>query len=591
MKSKSRLFLLAVAAVSVFSICGMQPVSARENVTDWYIQNFDSEITVNKDSTLDITEKITADCGACIGKHGIFRILPEDVKIGEKIIPTPVELISITDFNGRKIKYTQTRNRQDNTVTWKIGDPDRTAQGVNYYKITYSVKNAIRFDNSKFDELYWNLSGNFWDLEIDKFQGTLIFPPEITQSNSAVDYYADSLGGKGRDLATFRWSASNVLEFDSTGLLGRIEGARVPGGLPLIFRKGITVSVTFPKNILTPYQPTSWEKYGAYLSLLFPLIALCIYFWLWWKFGKDPKANKTVIAEYDVPGNLSPIEMGMLMTNGKFDNKLITAEMVNLATKRLLTIKEIEEKILIFKSRDYELSKISNAEAENYLNPPQRTILNKVFAEGDVVKLSELKDKFYTSIADIESKASELLKEKKLVASFGKFSRAAFQLAGLILFFAGAKIGSLSWFISASFFLSGAVIMILGFLMSKRTPAGSELNWQIKGFKLFMETVDKYRAEFYEKENIFEKFLPYAIVFGITGIWIRKMKEIYGEDYYVRYAPAWYAGNAAAFDADSFASAIDNLSSDIAANTSAPSGSGGGGGAGGGGGGGGGGGW
>ncbi|GEM_PF-5431938 len=43
----------------------------------------------------------------------------------------------------------------------------------------------------------------------------------------------------------------------------------------------------------------------------------------------------------------------------------------------------------------------------------------------------------------------------------------------------------------------------------------------------------------------------------------------------------WYAGNVAAFDADSFASAIDSLSSSITFNTSAPSGSGGGGGSGG----------
>ena len=106
-----------------------------------------------------------------------------------------------------------------------------------------------------------------------------------------------------------------------------------------------------------------------------------------------------------------------------------------------------------------------------------------------------------------------------------------------------------------------------------------------------METVDKDRAKFYEKENIFEKFLPYAIVFGITELWIKRMKEIYGEEYFAHYAPAWYAGNMAAFSADSFASAIDSLSSSIASNTSAPSGSGGGGGAGGGGGGGGGGGW
>ncbi|PJA86583.1 MAG: hypothetical protein CO141_03960, partial [Candidatus Moranbacteria bacterium CG_4_9_14_3_um_filter_42_9] len=158
----------------------MQPVLARENVTDWYIQDFETEIKVNKDSTLDITEKITADCGNAVGKHGIFRILPEQIKITDGgTSKTPVELIGITDFSGQPLKYAETKNRDDATVTWKIGDPGKTVQGVNYYLVRYRVKNAIRFGNPQFDELYWNLSGNFWDLEIDQFHAKVIFPPEV----------------------------------------------------------------------------------------------------------------------------------------------------------------------------------------------------------------------------------------------------------------------------------------------------------------------------------------------------------------------------------------------------------------------------
>ena len=51
---------------------------------------------------------------------------------------------------------------------------------------------------------------------------------------------------------------------------------------------------------------------------------------------------------------------------------------------------------------------------------------------------------------------------------------------------------------------------------------GAELLWRIKGFKLYMETAEKYRQQFYEKENIFEKLLPYAMVFGMTEIWVKK---------------------------------------------------------------------
>lgn len=54
-------------------------IGAQQNIAHWYIQNFESKIIVNKDSSLNITERITADCGKAMGKHGIFRVLPEQI--------------------------------------------------------------------------------------------------------------------------------------------------------------------------------------------------------------------------------------------------------------------------------------------------------------------------------------------------------------------------------------------------------------------------------------------------------------------------------------------------------------------------------
>jgi uncharacterized membrane protein YgcG len=578
METKSFRKLGFVLILALFAHVGGNKVFARENITDWYVQNFDSTIVANKDSSLDITERITADCGNLPNKHGIFRILPENINITDgSSVKTPVELISITDFDGHAINYAESRSSAGHTVTWKIGDANKTVSGINNYLIHYKVKNTIRFGNTTFDELYWNLTGNFWDIEIDKFHGKIVFPEEVMDNNSQLDYYSGSLDSKSKDLATFRWSAPNVLEFDSTKTLA--------------VSQGISASVTFPKNIFTPYKPTFWEKYGDYFAFPIPFVVFLICFYLWWKYGKDPHINKTVIAEYEAPGNLSPIELGMLKSNGTFNNKFVTAEIINLATKKLISIKETHSKVLFFDTKDYTLTKNTDTGAENSLNAAQKAISDKIFQDGNEVGLSSLKNNFYKAIKDIQNKSKKLLEDKKLITALGLHYSTAFMVICIILIFMTFFIASASGFFAFSSFISGLIVLIFGFIMPKRTPAGAELNWQIKGFKLFMETVDKDRAKFYEKENIFEKFLPYAIVFGITGLWIKKMKEIYGEDYFTHYTPVWYAGNLTAFDANSFASTIDSLSSSIASSTSAPSGAGGAGGAGGGGGGGGGGGW
>jgi uncharacterized membrane protein len=552
---------------------------ARENVDYWYIKDFQTEIVANKDSSLLITEKITADCGSAIGKHGIFRILPIAIKMtsGEKV-KTPVKLISITDFSGKPLKYQETKNKFENTITWKIGDANKEARGENFYLIKYRVENAIGFENTEFDELYWNLSGNFWDLEIDSFSAKIIFPKEIKEDNSRIYVYSGALGEKGNRLSFYKWSASNILQISSTKTLKEGEG--------------ITASIIFPKNIFTPYVPGFWEKYGNYFSFLIPFLALgvCLYFWN--RYGRDPKSKNPIIAEYDIPENLSPLELGLLKKNGILKKEFITAEIIGLAVAGFIKIEETDEKFLIFHNKNFEFSKISLVPAKK-LTKPQEIILENIFQAGEKVKLSDLRNKFYACLREVKEKALDLLAEKNLFVKSSLKWQIAFIIFGVFFlgggFASGIVAQNLFWGFGVA--AAGLVFIIFSFIMPRRTIQGSEVYRQIKGFELYMETAEKYRQQFYEKENIFEKFLPYAIVFGITELWIKKMKEIYGEDFYKGYAPVWYAGHFGSFDAGSLNSAISGLSSSISANTSSPSGAGGAGGAGGGGGGGGGGGW
>lgn len=193
---------------------------------------------------------------------------------------------------------------------------------------------------------------------------------------------------------------------------------------------------------------------------------------------------------------------------------------------------------------------------------------------------------------EIKKVTLESLEKKRLIEKSGRTFQVIFLVAGFVLAFLTFILASLSLLSLPAMLLATLIVFIFAIFMPKRTPAGAEVYWKTQGFKLYMETAEKYREQFNEKENIFEKLLPYAIMFGMTKLWIKKMKEIYGEDYFSSYHPMWFVGgNLASFDADSFTEHIDSLSSAMAANVSSGSGSGGGGFSGGGGGGGGGGGW
>ncbi|MCL5410298.1 MAG: DUF2207 domain-containing protein [Patescibacteria group bacterium] len=563
----------------IFMIFCLFPTFAKardvSKITDWYIKDFQSEINVNSDSSLLIKETILADCGNLPDKHGIFRILPTFYKPSDNTkVETPIELKSITDQNGDKLHYSASQDYNNGTITWKIGDSNKTVQGENIYVLTYLVKNTIRFGNSNFDEFYWNLNGNYWQIPTDHFKAKINFPAEINKGNTETYLYSGYSGAKTNEFSTFSWTNPSTLQVESTKELKK--------------EQGITLSVTFPKTVIAPYKPTFWEIYGQWLFFLIPIVIFIYGLKIWKKYGRDIKLGRTIMAEYDIPNGLKPLELGMLFSNGMLNNSYVTAAIINLAVNGHLKIEQLE-KTSIFSRKDFTLIKLNS---KNSLTVIEKKILDSLFSEKQEVKISELQNEFYKNISDIKKLGIKFLTDEKYFETRGFLWQKITGISGILFFAIGIFLASLpTKFPSIAIILSGIILFIFAGLMTKRTKKGAETYWKTEGFRLFIQMTEKYRQQFNEKENIFEKILPYAMIFGLTRTWINNMKKIYGENYFSTYHPVWFYGaGISSFDVDSFSSTIESLSSSMNSAVS-PSGSSGGGGAGGGGGGGGGGGW
>jgi len=559
----------------------------RSIIYDWYVKDFKSEIVVNKDASLDITERIVADCGNLPDKHGIFRILPTfySPEYGKKV-KTPVSITSITDFNGIPYEYKETVDRSNGTITWKIGEADKTVTGENDYLIKYKVKNVIRTTSKDFDEFYWNLSGNFWDLEIDAFEANIVFPQEINENNTETYSYVGSYGINSQENIEAVWTTPNILNI------------KMNRGLDT--REGVTTSVTFPKDIIIPAELSFLERNAeklAFLWLIIPLITFLVCLRLFLKYGKDAKLGRSIAPEFEIPDKMNPMEMGTFLGNGSLNTKYISASIVDLAVRGYLKIEEVPKKGLLG-SADTKF--IWAGKSMSSLTESEKELLGGIFGGESEKLLSSLKNSFYKKIPAIKKDAFNRLMDKKLFEQKGFGLRdGMFGIAGLMIIIMIVG-GSIIQPASPLFFVALVVTIVLlfffGAFMTKRSPEGVELLGKVRGFEMFMKTAEKYRQRFNEKEGIFEKFLPYAMIFGITGMWVKEMKEMYGEEFFNNYHPIWYIGafNGDIFDVDSFSSQLSALSSSMSStmsSTPSSSGSGGGGFSGGGGGGGGGGGW
>jgi uncharacterized membrane protein len=399
-----------------------------------------------------------------------------------------------------------------------------------------------------------------------------------------INKYDGALQSKNNSLSDYKWIADNTIQVTSKETL--------------LEKQGITLSVTFPKNIITPPVLTFWDKYGyliiGLMILLIPIFVFLFCIIVWWKHGKDIGPGRAVAPEFGIPDDMNPMEMNTFMGNGSLKSSAISAAIVNLAVKGYIKIEAIPKQG-IFSSADTKLIRLSKT--TDKLTVAEKNLLDylKLLSANDETKISELKNEFYKYIPKLKADCFTKLSDQKLFEKAGFAYRNWMIGAGSVCLFIALFLGGFgSVPVIIISLLSGLSLTIFGMLMPKRSPEGEDLLWRIRGFKMYMMTAEKYRQQFNEKENIFEKFLPYAMLFGITKLWVNKMKEMYGEEYFNTYHPIWYVGNMESFDIDNFSSQLAVIATSMAttmASSPSSSGSGGGGFSGGGGGGGGGGSW
>jgi len=138
------------------------------------IRNFVSDVTVNADGSLDVRETIAVQVEGNQIRHGIIRDFPTTYtdRYGQRVeVGFSVTGIS-RDGNGE----TWSTSYVSNGVSIKIGNKDVFLDdGQHTYKITYHTTRQIGFFD-KFDELYWNVTGNGWTFPIEHAQVLIRLP-------------------------------------------------------------------------------------------------------------------------------------------------------------------------------------------------------------------------------------------------------------------------------------------------------------------------------------------------------------------------------------------------------------------------------
>ena len=123
---------------------------------------------------------------------------------------------------------------------------------------------------------------------------------------------------------------------------------------------------------------TFWDTYFPWMvSSIIPIITFIICMLYWYKKGRDAKGTGVIIPQYDVIDGLSPMEVSGIV-NERVSSKEISAEIIYLATKGYIKIRELETSFIgLIKRKDYELIKLNNPTPIE--NPFDKKLLNALF--------------------------------------------------------------------------------------------------------------------------------------------------------------------------------------------------------------------
>lgn len=308
-----------------------------------------------------------------------------------------------------------------------------------------------------------------------------------------------------------------------------------------------------------PLQVTWWYAIGRFffyvLLVLYALHPLGLLVWLilkWRHSGRDPKGRGTIVAQYEAPDHLRPTLLGVLIDE-KVDLHEISAALVDLAERGYIHIKELPKK---WGSDDYEFTKKKEFVNDASLHPYERELLTALFGTHASRKLSDIKNKFYTHIPTIKEKLYNQITQLGYFESNPDKKRRTYRNIGLVLLVLGF-VGS-GLLIGFPLFISAVILLIFSQLMPKRTPKGVFATEHALGFKDYLYTAERYRVQKLTPE-LFEKFLPYAMVFKIEKEWAAKFKDIY------KGSPEWYEGvNTHGFTSILLASHLSSLNTSAA---------------------------
>lgn len=562
---------------------------------DDHVTALDEQITLDADGTAHVVLDLTFDFGAS-ANHGPY--LTYDVKDGYD--GTRDRVLRITDVraSSRTAPADVAVDDEDGVLVIRIGDEDETITGEHRYAVTYDVEGWLNPAGFPFpdgelghDELYLDVVGG-WDVPIDRAAVSVTGPAGVSQvacfagprgstdpcgraaaAGTTARYASSGLGPGDFLTVVAAWPAGT---FDTEPLLQeRWAAGRAFALTP--WTAGGTAALAAAGAALVVMRVRRAGRDREYLGLtpgLAPVAGASDH-------PTGPRRRAPIAVQFTPPTGVHPGQLGTLLDE-RADVRDVTATIIDLAVRGYLVVQQVADPGdptgRDDDDRDWRLVRTDQRD-EGLLGYEER-LLSAIFEGRDDVLLSDLRTTFASTLARVQQQLYEDVTERGWFTGNPRSVRAGWIAAGVAITVLGVGVTAL---LAARTHLGllglpvvgvGVLVMALSGAAPARTATGTAVLVQTEGFRRYLATAEADQLRFEEGEDLFSRYLPFAVAFGLTERWTRVFAELAARGVEVP-VPSWYLGSwgytgfwasAGAFEQD-----LSSFTSEADAAISAPS--------------------
>ena len=546
--------------------------SVSTDTSDFTFDSFDADYTLSREAdgtaTLQVVETIVARFPDFDQNRGIIRAIPDDYDG----VPLNTSVSSVTDQNGTPVFFESFTS--PGFVELALGTDD-FVRGVQTYVITYTQQNVVRsFNDTASDEFYWDINGTGWAQPFSRVSATLTFAPDVAEALSGNS--ACYVGALGENEQCTLQDAGGTVTVTATDL--------APG-------ETVTLAVGFePDTFFTPEPtpPPAPQEVPLWMHALSGGIglasvgALAAAIVSRVRAGSGAKGRGVIIPQYSEPEGIDIVQAAHLIGRA---STAIPAVIVRLAVRKNL-------RILAYAvdagDQPYTLQYLSDDRADAL----DLVVLEALFGvdrvAGEPKPYGDYDSVLTARLTELSTRAQASLEPEGFLRKppgrgFGVLMMVAQWL--LLVLGIGVIVVSYSLFLNVSplaliaivvAFVSGFVAIGLAIRPKQLTEKGREVKDYLEGMKLYLTVAEEERlrvlqspqgAERVDVGNnlevvkLYEKLLPWAVVWGIEDQWMRELElRVAALDE----TPDWFVGRNG-FEIALFSTAMHGMSTTMTA--------------------------